>query len=194
MKMRLVLAFILLLSAIKGRAQFDTAFAKKNMVRCGDSLCKAFKSKNWDLYSRYTNPAIIGTLGGKEEFSKLMLTTFATIPAVAWKVYKPGKVLQVIKLPHEMQGLLELNSVLEWEGKRVSSTAYLVAQSWDGGLNWTFFDSQSDAAAAKTIKPDISPELVYPPRKEKVELIDDNGNLLPPPAAPKKKKPASKRG
>lgn len=181
------------LYAIAGEAQFDTGFARKNITRCADSLVRGFRTKNWELFSLYSNPAIIGTMGGKAAFIQFVSQTFSTIPASAWKSYKPGNVLQVVKTPYDLQSVIELISVVEWEGKRVSSTAALVGQSWDGGLNWTFFDSQNDSNAVKMIKPDISPEIKIPAKNEKVERLDAGGKPVPakPPAG--KKAPAARK-
>lgn len=190
---RILLFIFLFFAARHCPAQFDTSFARKNINRCADSLVKGFRTKNWELFALYSNPAIIGTMGGKESFISFVNQAFATIPSVAWKMYKPGKILQVVKTPYDLQSVSELNSVIEWDGKRITATSYMIGQSWDGGLNWTFFDSQSDTNAVKAIKPDISPEIIIPVKKEKVELVDDNGNLIPQQPPAKKKRPAPKK-
>lgn len=190
---QILLISLCLLLVFTGDAQFDTSFAKKNINRCADSLVKGFRTKNWELFALYSNPAIIGTMGGKESFISFVSQTFSTIPAEAWKMYKPGKIIQLVKTPYDLQSVSELHSVVEWEGKRVTATSFLVGQSWDGGLNWTFFDSQSDSNAVNSIKPDISPDLKIPAKKEKAERLDKNGNPVPgqgpalkPPAGIKK--------
>lgn len=169
------------LAAIFSQAQFDTSFAKAGIRRCADSLAYGFKTKNWQLFARYSNPGMIGSMGGTDEFIQYISQTFAQVPDSAVKKYAPGKILQVIKTPGELQCIIELDAVIEVQEKRITSTSYLVGQSWDGGLFWTFFDSQNDVNAAKTIKPDLSDLLVIPPKKEKVE-----------PIAPTKKSPKSK--
>lgn len=191
---RILLFASFLMVTFAGMGQFDTSFAKKNITRCADSLVKGFRTRNWELFALYSNPSIIGTLGGKESFIQFINETFATIPPDAWKMYKPGTILQVVKTPTELQSVSELNSIIEWEGKRVTATSYLIGQSWDGGLNWTFFDSQSDINAVKTIKPDISPEIIIPAKKEKAVLIDEKGRIIQTqrPPAPKKRSSSKK--
>src|SRR4030095_9059174 len=78
-------------------AQFDTSFAKTSIRNCDDSLISGFKTKNWELFARYSYPSLIGTMGGKEEFKKYIAMMFDPIPDSAWKQYEPGKILQVIK-------------------------------------------------------------------------------------------------
>ena len=152
-------------------SQFDTAFAKTNIRKCADSLTYGFKTKNWEVFTRYSNPALIGSLGGIKEFMNYMAMMFAPIPDIAWKQYEPGKILQVIKTEGELQAVIELKSVLNWEGRRITTISHLIGQSWDGGLFWTFFDSEGDRTAALVIKPDLSEKLVIPQKKETAEPI-----------------------
>ncbi|MBL7731074.1 MAG: hypothetical protein JNM88_07850 [Chitinophagaceae bacterium] len=182
-----LLCVLFLFVCISSRAQFDTLFAKEGIRRCADSLALGFKQKNWPLFTRYSNPAMVGSLGGTELFIQYISETFSQIPDSAWKKYAPGKILQVVKTPGELQCIIELNSVIEWQGRRVTSTAALVGQSWDGGLFWTFFDSQNDAQAARMIKPDLSEALIIPAKKEKLENLSSKSKTKP---ATKAKAPA----
>jgi hypothetical protein len=160
---------ILLASALFSQAQFDTSFIKANILRNADSLTSAFKTKDWTKFTRYSYPAMVGSLGGAKEFGKYISDMFSQLPDSAWKKYEPGKVLQVVKTGGDYQAILELNTIIEWEGTRTTSTSHLIAESWDGGFFWTFFDSQGDLQAAKMIKPDLSELIVIPPRDEKRE-------------------------
>jgi hypothetical protein len=159
----------LLFAFIATNAQFDTAFAKKNIRICADSMAYAFKTKNWDLYSRYVNPAVIGQLNGKEGLKQFMEENFADLPAFAWKQYGPGKILQIVKSEGDLQTVVELKSILEWEGQKITTVSHLIGQSWDGGLFWTFFDSEGDRESAKLIKPDLSNALRIPRKIESAE-------------------------
>ena len=173
---RLPILIFLLLLVGTSRAQFDTSFAKANIRSCTDSLVKAFKTKDWVLFARYSYPALIGSMGGTDAFISYVSTTLGQIPESAWKKYETGRILQVIKTAGDLQAIVEINSVVEWQGKRISSTHHLIAESWDGGLFWTFFDSQNDPIASTFIKPDLSADLVIPKKVEKVESIKAMGN------------------
>jgi hypothetical protein len=165
-----LLAVIICLSFFS-YGQFDTSFAKVSIRRCADSLVYGFKSKDWELFARYTQPALIGTMGGKKEFITYISEAFKQIPDSAWKLYEPGKVLQVVKAANDLQSVIELKSIIEWQGTRIASTTYLVGASWDGGLFWTFFDTQGELKNAKAIKPDLSNQLIIPKKQEKAEHI-----------------------
>lgn len=176
---QVMLSLSLTLAFFVSVAQFDTLFVKKNIIQCADSLTQAFKSKDWEKYARYSYPALIGTLGGKKAFIDYVAQIFNALPDSAWKQYEPGKVLQLIKTDRDLQAIVELNSLIEWQGIRVTSTSYLVGESWSEGLYWTFFDSQNDMVAAKTIKPDLSNLLIIPGKKEKMEPIGPGASTVP---------------
>jgi hypothetical protein len=152
-------------------AQFDTSFAKINIQRCADSLTHGFKTKNWELFTRYSYPAMVGSLGGKKVFSNYLAAVFINIPDTAWKKYEAGKILQVIKQGNDLLAVVELISEIEWEGVKVTATDYLIGESWNGGLFWSFFDSQGDRISALRIKPDLSEQLFIPNRKEIKEPV-----------------------
>jgi hypothetical protein len=152
-------------------AQFDTSFAKANIRHCADSLTIGFKTKNWELFTRYNYPALIGSMGGKNEFMKNMAMMFSEIPDSAWKQYERGRILQVIKTGGDLQTVVELKSILDWQGRRITTVTHLIGESWDGGLFWTFFDSEGDRNAALLIKPDLSEQLIIPKKMEKTEPV-----------------------
>lgn len=170
--LKTILLFALLtLSCIVSQAQFDTSFAKSNILKCADSLAYGFKHKDWELFTRYTYPAMIGTMGGKQAFISFISDKFALVPDTAIKKYEPGRVLQVVKSGKDLQALLEINSVIEWQGIRVTSTSHIIGESWSNGLYWTFFDSQNDVKLAKTIDPALSDQINIPAKIEKMEPI-----------------------
>lgn len=160
---------------ISSEAQFDTAFAKISIRQCADSFVSSFKKKNWEKFTLYNNPAMVGSMGGKAEFMEFIELMFSQIPDSAWKLYEPGKILQVIKTDGDLQTVIELKSVIEWEGRRITTITHLVGQSWNGGLFWTFFDNDGDRISAQLIKPDLNEQLMIP---NKIELVE---SILPQP-------------
>jgi hypothetical protein len=169
--MKKLLFCFLLFVTVTAQAQFDSSFARKQIMVCADSLSRGFVTKDWELFARYSYAPLIGVLGGKEQFIRQVSSSLNEISDTAWKKYQPGKVLQMLQSGRELQALVELFSVLEWQGIRVSTTHHLVAESWNGGQHWTFFDSQNDREKAILIKPDLSPLLIIPPKQEKMEPL-----------------------
>lgn len=158
---RLLLILVLLVTTDLN-AQFDSSFVKGQIVKCADSLAYGFRTRNWEMFARYSNPGMIGTMGGKEEFIRIIASMFGDIPDSAWKLYKPGQVLQVIRVGTDFQCVIEMNSIIEVDAKRVTAISHLIGQSWDGGIFWTFFDSRNNVLAARQIKPDLSEEIIIP--------------------------------
>ena len=183
---RLLLIMVLLVT-LDANAQFDSSFVKSQITKCADSLAYGFRTRNWEVFTRYSNPAIIGSMGGKAEFIQTIASMFGDIPQDAWKLYKPGLVLQVIKSGTDLQCVIEMNSILETDGKRITSKSHLIGQSWDGGIFWTFFDSQNNLQAARQIKPDLNEAIVIPLKVEdKVVPITRPSPLKPEGTAPKR--------
>lgn len=175
MKKLLLITFISF-SCTVSSAQLDTFFVKQNIFRCADSLAHAFKTKNWQLFTTYSYPALIGSLGGVQKFKDYIQETLSATPDSAWKQYEPGKILQIVKTEKDIQTVIELNTRIAIDSMQISTTTYLVGESWNGGQHWTFFDSRGDRNIALTIKPDLSPELVILPKKEKLEPSKLIGN------------------
>ena len=167
----LVITLLIFCLLSRAEAQFDTSFIKFNIKRCADSLTDAFKARDWEKFTLYSYPALIGSMGGKKEFTEYISTTFSHIPDTCWKKYEPSSVLQVIRTDGDYQAVILLSSILEFENTRYVTTTPLIAESWDGGYFWTFFDSQGDPMVTKIIKPDLAPAIVLPERKQIQEPI-----------------------
>ena len=173
---RLSLAISLSFILYCSQAQFDTSFIKTNIRHCADSLTHGFKTQNWDIFTRYSYPAMVATFGGTKEFRNYIQQMFGQAPDTAWKKYEAGKILQVIKTDRDYQAIIELKTIIEWQGSRITTTSHLVGESWDGGMFWTFFDSQGDRAAAKMIHPGLSEQLTIPQRQEIKEPLTKPAN------------------
>ena len=191
MKKTIILVLVCLLLHPEGKTQFDTAYAKSRIRFCADSFALGFRTRNWDLYTRYSYPALVGSLGGVSEYKKIMIESNTQIPDTCWKKFEPGLVLQVVKNEGDMQAIIELRSILEYEGQRVTATSHLVAESWDGGFFWTFFDPMNDNEMARFINPGLSPLLHIPARDEKLEPLKPSKSVQRPepaalPASPNK--------
>lgn len=176
MNKRFLLYILFLLVCNSAFSQFDTTWVKKNISACADSLTSAFKARDWAKYTRYTNPALIGTMRGVENFKSMVSSGFAVIPDNAWEKYEQGKILQVVKAATDMQATIELKSVLLMGQTRICTTTCLVGQSWDGGQFWTFFSSDGSKETAKHIKPDLSDLLLIPKTVETKEPFTQTKN------------------
>lgn len=139
-----------------------------NIYRSADSMMAAFKRKDWLTFAKYNHPAMMKMMGGPPSFASFIAEQMKQIPDTAIKKLETGKILQVVKTNKDEQCVLEQNMEMRLEGTRILSTTYLIGESLDGGKNWTFFDASTKAMAPGDIKPDISPELKIPEKKQKV--------------------------
>ncbi len=174
---------LLLMLPSRGEAQFDTAFVRKSIRECADSLVSGFKERNWDRFTRYSYPPLVASMGGKEGFTRFIKETMAAVPDSAWKQYEPGDILQVLRTGSDLQAVIELHTTLQWESMRIITTTYLVGESWSGGRFWTFFDSRGSRESALQIKPDLAGDLVIPEKKEKMEPVQPTAGNGSAPAA-----------
>ncbi|MBL0153740.1 MAG: hypothetical protein IPP93_09705 [Chitinophagaceae bacterium] len=191
MRKTIILVLVCLLLHPDGKTQFDTAYTKNRIRICADSFAMGYLTKNWPLYTRFSYPPLVAKMGGAAEFQSIIRDARTQIPDSCWKKYEPGAVLQVLKTEGDMQAIIELNSILEYNDVRITATSHLVAESWDAGYFWTFFDPLNDSTLARFIKPDLSPSLHIPERKEKMEPLKPSKSVQRPepaalPASPNK--------
>ena len=140
-----------------------------NIYRSADSMMSAFKRKDYTSFAKYNHPTMVKMKGGEESFVNLLTKQMQMIPDTAIKNMRVGKILQVVKTADDLQCVVEQNMVMEMESIRVTSTTYLVGESLNGGKNWTFFDGANTGAVKPTdIKPNLSPELKIPEKKQEV--------------------------
>ena len=59
---RRLLPVLALFATISSHAQFDSSFVKSQISKCADSLAYGFRARNWDVFARYSNPAMIGAM------------------------------------------------------------------------------------------------------------------------------------
>ncbi|HUM97258.1 MAG TPA: hypothetical protein PK275_05335 [Chitinophagaceae bacterium] len=164
-QMKMLVPFLLYFS-LQTKAQADTLWMRQKLHSCADSFTEAFMKKDWDQFIRYSNPAMIASMGGNEPYKIVVAGNFAKIPEGAWKKYQADSILQIVKTANEWQAVLSLNSVLEMNGLLIYTTSSLIGQSWDGGSFWTFFGNEGNKSIAQMIKPDLSDAIRIPPKKE----------------------------
>jgi hypothetical protein len=140
-----------------------------NIYRCSDSMLAAFKRKDWPAFAQFNHPAMMKMMGGQQAFASFIGEQMKQIPDTAIKKLETGKILQVVKTNKDQQCVVEQKMEMHLEGTTISSTTYLIGESLDGGKNWTFFDASTKAMAPKDIKPDISPELKIPEKKQEIQ-------------------------
>jgi hypothetical protein len=140
---------------------------EKNIYRSADSMMTAFKQKDWATFASYNHPAMVKMMGGPDAMVNMIAQQMKQIPDTAIKSIGVGKILQVVKTDQDHQCVVEQNMLMEMQGMRLSSTTYLVGESLNGGKSWTFFDASTGGAVKPTdLKPNLSPEIKVPEKKQ----------------------------
>ncbi|TDH23078.1 hypothetical protein EXU57_18675 [Segetibacter sp. 3557_3] len=161
-----VMAVLLVLTAC-GDARNPKNNTEKNIYRSADKMLLAFRNKDWETFMTYLHPNMIARLGGKDQMARLMTAQMKDVPDSAIKKLMVSRILQVKETPTDVQCIVEQQMMMHLQGAEVTSTTYLVGESLDHGKNWTFFDaSNSGVASPGTIKPNLSPELKIPEKKQ----------------------------
>lgn len=147
-------------------AGYSRAEMEKNIYTSGDSMLAVFKRKDWLGFVKYMHPNLTKRMEGDTAFAAFVALQMKKIPRNAIKDVRLGRILQVVKTPHDEQCVVEQQMTMEVDGVEFDKTTYLVGESRDGGNAWTFFDASTKTAlTAKEIKPDLSDELKIPNSK-----------------------------
>lgn len=169
------LIFVLCISCRQGdknsvstssRAKDTLSVVEKNIYRCGDSMLSAFKRKDYAGFIKYQQPNMVERMGGPEAFESFVNLQMKQVPENVLQDIKLGKILQLVKTNTDQQCVVEQLLRVELDSLQIDRTNYLVGESLDGGINWTFFDpSAKSGLLPKDIKPDISEDLRIPASK-----------------------------
>lgn len=142
------------------------------IYRSADSMMDAFKNRNWLAFAKFTHPAMLRVMGGADNIAFMVKQQMQNVADSVIKSARIEKVLQVEKVDDELQCLVEEKIVMEMEGNRVINTSYLIGESLNQGKSWTFFDASNDGKIKPLdIKPNLSPGIKIPAKKQQTEVI-----------------------
>ncbi|MEJ7627946.1 MAG: hypothetical protein WKF35_13855 [Ferruginibacter sp.] len=166
-----LLLFLLSVTLFGNSFSQDTTAIKKNIEAATKEMSATFISRNWEEYVKYTHPAVVEMIGGKEKFVKIVSEFMTELPDSSIKFFELGKPMQLINSGHDWQTVIMQKLDIYIQGKMVRSVSYLVGESLDNGKTWTFFDSKGDREVVKKMKPDVSDKLIIPAGSQ---VIDEN--------------------
>lgn len=143
---------------------------ESNIYRCGDSMFAAFNRKDWMTFVKNNHPNMTRRMGGPASFASFISKQMSQIPDTAIAGIQMGDILQIVKTPKDEQCLVEQIIKMNLNGKIIDKKTYLIGESLDQGITWTFFDATTKTGLTpKDIKPDLSNELKIPNETDKVE-------------------------
>lgn len=169
----LFFAGILFLS-LSGRAQNFSTPIKAQAIDMANALIK----NDFNNFVKYMHPAIIDFAGGKEQMKAKMDSAYLAMKRfnIRFKKYwieNPG---EIIEYKNQLQSILPVSTILITPLGELNAETSIIVISADKGKNWWFIDTNVyDVGQLKNVLPDLSPQLVIPPKK-KPKLLPPGGN------------------
>jgi hypothetical protein len=123
-------------------------------------MVHALQISDFDTFDKYTNPALIDTLGGKEKYNEVLQEAAESLAEqnLKYDSIKLEQPSEPVKCNKELQCVIAETVTLTREGNGVVSTykSYLIGISSDGGTNWNFINADvSNMDKLKAIFPNI---------------------------------------
>ncbi len=165
-KTRMLLLMVALVSvATSTNAQNHSTNIKVQAMNMGN----AFMRNDLKSLVQYMHPNIIAFAGGKESMQAKMDSAFQGMKRfkVRFKRYHVGNPGEILNYKGQLQAILPQSTTLTTPLGEMTMETSMIVISADNGKNWWFIDTnvyQSDKL--KSIMPDLSPNLVIPPRKK----------------------------
>lgn len=163
----LVLLFLLYTPCVQLKAQADTSLSAQRALLFADSLLNAFRCNNLNQYIALSYPGIIKYYGGKNSFLEFvqrarMMVGSSTRQAMHEKI----AIIQLQRHSLEWQCVVRKTAETLIDGRKAQVVSYMVGQSTDDGLSWTYFDVALNSVEHLIyIMPDIFDTLSIPQRQ-----------------------------
>jgi hypothetical protein len=135
----------------------------------GMDMGTSFMKNDFNRFVKYMHPNIIAFAGGKENMKIKMDSAYLMMKefGVTFKKYWIGNPGKIIKYKNQLQTVLPQSTTLKTPLGELTAETYWIVISDDKGKNWWFIDTNAYRAdKLKNIIPDLSPQLVIPPRKK----------------------------
>lgn len=135
-----------------------------SLQKQADEMANAFKNEDYQLFSYYMYPAVLGKLGGKEKFIEFTKTSMDELKSQGLVIedYSILKVTQILHEPKHIFGVLQTQMKAKMNDKPVTSIGSIVGVSVDKGKNWKFIRVESKEIL-KSFFPRLVNKLKIPP-------------------------------
>jgi len=152
-------------TSVSIHAQTLNTVATEHAIRFADSFVKSFRYNHLDSYVDLSYPGAVTYYGGQKNFREYIqrariINTGDTVAS------EKIQLIQILNQDSEWQCVVKKTLETMIEGKKATIVSYLVGQSKDNGLNWTFFDvALNSVDNIVYIMPDIFDTLDVPQRQ-----------------------------
>lgn len=166
--------FLLLLIGLSGGTPVKAQPIESSIKAAGIDMMRALMRKDYDSFSLYMHPKIIEMAGGRDKMiRKLDTASQVMVQFGAIRRITIGNPYKVVRYHNQWQATLPQTTVATFFSGTITLETTLIAISADEGKHWYFIDTNLyDMQEVKQQLPDLSPDLVIPPRKEPVIKAD----------------------
>lgn len=128
-------------------------------------MANAAVKGDYNTLFKYTHPAIINSMGGKDQALASLKQGLAMLKSSSFSIksIKIGKVTQSIVGKANIQCIVPRIMDMRVSGVDAHSNDYLFGISYDGGKNWQFIDTGSSTPEKlRKLLPEIDKKLTIP--------------------------------
>jgi hypothetical protein len=132
-------------------------------------MATAFMKNDFNSFVKYMHPNIIAFAGGRDKMKTKMDSVYSATKqfGVSFKKYWIGAPGEIISYKNQLQAVFPQSTTMAMALGEITIESSIIAISEDKGKNWWFIDTNVyRAEKLKDILPDLSPQLVIPPRKK----------------------------
>jgi hypothetical protein len=152
----LLTGFLILLAAMAGHAQPDTAKITQRALFFADSLVKTDAYETWPTYAELCPASVVKYYGGKDGFIEHVRTLRKRTISELAEDSPELKMLNLMTQDNQWQCIIRMSRYFHREDKKYHLTTYFVGQSKDDGETWRLFDvSYNKVANIIYMFPDI---------------------------------------
>ncbi len=169
-----VLSF-LFITCIAQKNAIDTLAYKKTIHDQASAMGQSMLKKDFNSFAKYVHPKIMEMMGGKQKLIDEMKKSMEEIEAseVFFLNIAFGESSEIISYNKELQSTILQTIGMKVPNGRMVTKSTLIVVSADNGKNWYFIDAAgNNIQAMKKDLPNLSPDLVIPPRQQPVFYND----------------------
>lgn len=136
-------------------------------------MATATLNGDYKALAKYTHPKVVKMMGGQDKMITVVKQGLEQMKTQGYKIesVKVGNPGKVITTPSGLYSALSQSTVLNVNGKKLSNTSTLLANSADKGKTWSFVDAGGMTdAQLKQIFPDVVGKLEIAKRTAPVLL------------------------
>ncbi len=167
--MKNILLALFILVGIAARSQSVNGALDNVILTQADEMGKAFVAKDYASFIKYSHPAVVRMMGGREKMLTDTTESFKAfekdgVTFLSVTFTSPAKILES---EGELQTTFREMIEMKVPGGKATAYASVIALSKDHGVHWYFIDcTEHTLEAMQKLIPSLHPDLLLPERIE----------------------------